>query len=97
MMIRASNEYPRWGGNVGNMYKQVHTGNRTLGEWPGTATLDVDIPPNWKPCEEKYGAASGDLDIERVSSFPKGRRLCDRGAGLNLTTYKVYKARYGPF
>ena len=31
-----------------------------------------------------------DLDIERVSSFPEGRRLCEREAGLNLTTYKVH-------
>lgn len=56
----------------------------------------VTTPPNWKPCEGKYGTASGDLDIERVSSFPKGRRLCDRGAGLNLTTYKVYKSLQSP-
>ena len=48
--------------------------------------------PNWKTCEGKYGTASGDLDIERVSSFPSGRRLCDRGAGLNLTTYKVLQS-----
>ena len=55
----------------------------------------VTTPPNWKPCEGKYGTASGDLDIERVSSFPKGRRLCDGGAGLNFTTCKVYKSVEG--
>ena len=61
------------------IFESTHTENRTLGEWPRTATLDVDTPPNWQPCEGKYGAASGDLDIERVSSFPKGRHLVKEG------------------
>ncbi len=28
-------------------------------------------PPNWKPCEGKYGAASGDLDVRAGLVLPE--------------------------
>ena len=34
-------------------------------------SLDVDTPPNWKPCEGKYGAASGDLDLRAGLVLPE--------------------------
>jgi hypothetical protein len=47
----------------------------------------VATPPNWKTCEGKYGTASGDLG----PVLPEREAPRERGAGLNLTTYKVYK------
>ncbi len=84
------------------MYLNRLTGHRALGEWPGIATVSEFIlvtvanPPNWKPCEGEYGTASGDLDIERVSSFLGPIEIyhadAERNTGtIRIMTYPIYR------